>query len=94
MVGCSRTRLRKQPITALYFEFESEPGWFMVQKPRSAMTTYKKYETGLSRTLDNPVHFLAHLSQRLLCELIVHQWLRRPSDNIFKHILKFHMETP
>ena len=24
MIGCLRTRLRKQPIIALYFEFENE----------------------------------------------------------------------
>ena len=31
--------------------------------------------------------FLAHLSRRLMGELIVYQSLRRPSVNIFKHLL-------
>ena len=32
--------------------------------------------------------FLAHLSRRLIGELIVYQWLRHPSSvNIFKHLL-------
>ena len=53
--------------------------------------------------------FLAHLSRRLWGELLVYQWLRRPSSvvrrpstfsNIFSSEttgpieLKFHMETP
>ena len=31
--------------------------------------------------------FLAHLSWRLMCELIVYKSLRRPSVYIFKHLL-------
>ena len=53
--------------------------------------------------------FLAHLSRRLRGELLVYQWLRRPSPSVvcpstFSNIfssettgpieLKFHMETP
>ena len=33
------------------------------------------------------LHFLAHLSRRLMGEQIVYQSLRRPSVNIFKHLL-------
>ena len=37
--------------------------------------------------MDMEDRFLAHLSRRLMGELIVYQSLRRPSVNIFKHLL-------
>ena len=31
MIGCLRTRVRKQPIDALYFEFENELKFFNLE---------------------------------------------------------------
>ena len=31
MIGCLQTRVHKQPISALYFEFENEPNFFNIE---------------------------------------------------------------
>ena len=45
MIGCMRTRVRKQPIIALYFEFETVPKFYnleawmeyiMIESPNAA----------------------------------------------------------
>ena len=38
MIGCLRTRVRKQPIIALYFEFESEIKFYNLEARQVAKT--------------------------------------------------------
>ena len=45
MIGCLRTRVRKQPINALYFEFENELKFYVRKQP--IIVLYFEFETVL-----------------------------------------------
>ena len=50
MIGCLRTRVRKQPIIAIYFEFENEL-MFLTSGPDPPSSNFRFYlatETGLN----------------------------------------------
>ena len=42
MIGCLRTRVRKQPIIALYFESENELKFFKLEAWTSRLTLFLK----------------------------------------------------
>ena len=56
MIGCLRTRVRKQPITALYFEFENE------------LKFYKPEARSKSKLFDNPMVFLKEFFEKVAFE--------------------------